>query len=113
MASWRTRESQKQCARRDLNESAAAAAGSAHAFRCECGDPLCRRLIALTPPEYALVRADATRFAIALDHENPESEQVIAQNERFAVVTTVGGAETKLARRSDPVQMRRERRWSS
>ncbi len=112
MPSWRTRESQKQSRCRELNESAAAAAGSGHVFRCECGDGLCSRLIALTASEYALVRADATHFAIALDHENPESEQVIAQNERFAVVTTVGGAETKLARRSDPVQMRRERRWA-
>lgn len=109
MASWRTRESEKQSRCREQNESAA---GSGQVLRCECGDGLCRRLIALTPSEYALVRADATHFAVALDHENPESEQVIAQNERFAVVTTVGGAASKLARRSDPVQTRRERRWS-
>lgn len=109
MASWRTRESEKQSRCREQNESAAE---SGQVFRCECGDGLCRRLIALTPSEYALVRADATHFAVALDHENPESEQVIAQNERFAVVTTVGGAETKLARRSDPLQTRRDRRWS-
>ena len=112
MVSWRTRESQKQSRCRELNESAAAATGSDHAFQCECGDDLCRRLIALTAVEYALVRANPTHFAIALDHENPESEQVIAQNERFAMVTTVGPAETKLARKNDPAQTRRERRWS-
>lgn len=38
---------------------------------------------------------------MARSHENPESEQVIQENERFAVTKTVTGEATKLARGSD------------
>jgi stearoyl-CoA desaturase (delta-9 desaturase) len=50
------------------------------------------------------VRAYATHFAIARNHENPESEQLIEEHERFAVVETVSGEAVKLARRSNPRQ---------
>jgi len=113
MASWRERESEKQARCREQNESTARApaAGAASFFRCECGDGACSRAIKLTLAEYAVVRAYATHFAVARNHENPESEQVIQENERFAVVETVTGEATKLARRSDPGQRRRERCW--
>ena len=58
------------------------------------------------------MRASATHFAVAPNHENPESEQVMQENERYAIVKTVTGEATKLARRSDPRQERREKRWS-
>ena len=32
------------------------------------------------------MRAYATHFAISRDHENPESERVITESERFAVI---------------------------
>jgi hypothetical protein len=95
---------------RDANEStaqtfAATPAGqSVDSFVCECGDRACTRVISLTLEEYASVRAYATHFAIARDHENPESERVITESERFAVIATVSPEATKLARRSD-------RRW--
>ena len=106
MTSWRARESENQVLCREQNES------TARSFRCECGDGGCTTSIALTPAEYAGVRSDATHFAMALNHENPESEQVIEENERYAVVETVTGDAKKHARRHDPGQRRRERCWS-
>ncbi len=117
MGSWRERESEKQGRCREQNESAAQARTTApsntgdDSFRCECGDGECSCAITLTPTEYAVVRAHATHFAVARNHENPESEQVITENARFAIVETVTGEATKLARRSDPRQRRSERRW--
>lgn len=106
MTSWRARESEKQIRCREQNESAIGD------FRCECGDGGCTALITLTPAEYAAVRSSATRFAMAPNHENPESEQVLEEHELYAVVETVTPEETKRARRSDPDQRRRERCWS-
>lgn len=108
ITSWREQESEKQLRARDANEStaqtlAAAPAGqSVDSFVCECGDRGCTCAISLTLAEYESVRAYATHFAIARDHENPESERVIAESERFAVIETVSAEATKLARRSDP-----------
>jgi hypothetical protein len=110
MPSWRQRESETQARSREVNESAARARRSPTTdegmspFRCECGDDACRCAIRLTAGEYEAVRAYATRFAIAHNHENPESEQVIEEQERFAVVEVVSGDAAKLARRSDPRQ---------
>ena len=108
MTSWRQRESEKQVCARDANESTArmlagtAAGQRVDSFVCECGDRGCMCAISLTPAEYESVRAYATHFAIARDHENPESERVVGESERFAVIETVSPEATKLARRSDP-----------
>ena len=110
MPSWRQRESETQARCREDNESAARARRSPtidegmSPFRCECGDDACRCAIRLTAAEYEAVRAYATRFVIARNHENPESEQVIEEHERFAVVGMVSRDAVKLARRSDPRQ---------
>jgi hypothetical protein len=110
MPSWRERESETQARSREDNESTARARGSPTTdggmspFRCECGDDACTCAIRLTAAEYESVRAYATHFAIARNHENPESEQLVEEHERFAVVETVSGEATKLARRSDPRQ---------
>lgn len=117
MASWRAGESAKQARCREQNEStalarrAASADGGETSFRCECGDPQCSRAIALTLSEYECVRGLATHFAVARDHENPEGEHVIGENARFAVIELVTAEGTKLARRSDPRQWRREQCW--
>jgi hypothetical protein len=118
MVSPRERDSQRQASCREANESTAGALvattedSSATTFRCECGDRECTSAITLSLAEYELVRAHATRFAVARNHENPESERVVEENERFAAVELVTGDEAKLARRSDPRQRRRERRSS-
>jgi hypothetical protein len=108
ITSWRQQESDKQVRARDANEATAQtlaatpARQSVDSFVCECGDRGCTCTIELTLAEYKSVRAYATHFAIAPDHENPESERVIAESERFAVIETLSPEATKLARRSDP-----------
>ncbi len=108
ITSWRQREAEKQVRARDANESTAQtlvetpAGQCVDSFVCECGDRGCTRVISLTLEEYASVRAYATHFAIARDHENPESERVITESECFAVIETVSPEATKLARTSDP-----------
>ena len=113
MASWREQESDAQARSREDDESRARASGPGDggmsSFRCECGDEGCSCAIRLAVAEYESVRAYATRFVIARDHENPESEQVIEEHERFAVVDTVSGAAVKLARRSSRRQWRRQK----
>jgi hypothetical protein len=108
MPSWRQREAEKQARVRDANESAAMTLAAMRDgdglswFACECGDRACESAISLTLAEYESVREYATRFAIARDHENPESELVITETERFAVIEAVGPEAAKLARLSDP-----------
>ena len=104
MPSWREQESDTQARSRELNESAARAGTGS--FLCECGDQGCTCAVQLTIAEYESVRAYATRFVIARNHENPESEQVVEEHERFAVVDTVSGEAVMLARRSDPRGLR-------
>jgi hypothetical protein len=108
MSSWRQQESEKQARVREANESTARALAAVHGgdglswFACECGDRGCTYAINLTLAEYGSVREHATRFAIARDHENPESDVVITETERFAVIEAVGPEAAKRARVSDP-----------
>ena len=71
-------------------------------FRCECGDRGCDDPIALTRAEYERVRAHPTRFAIAHNHENPESDGVVAEHERYSVVEKLIGRAARQAHRSYP-----------
>ena len=48
------------------------------------------------------MRAVPVRFAIALDHENPEIDRVLFENRRFATVEKFFGAGARIARSSDP-----------
>ena len=108
ITSWRQQESEKHVSARDANESTAQTLAATPAglhkgsFVCGCGDRGCTCAITLTLAEYESVRAYATHFAIARDHENPERERVIAEGERFAVIETLSPEATKLARQSDP-----------
>lgn len=72
----------------------------AGAVRCECRDPECTGVLLVTRPEYEAVRAHPARFIVAPNHENPESEWIVEENERFAVVEAVTHEEGKRARRS-------------
>ena len=71
-------------------------------FICECGNPECATPIALTLVEYEAVRAHATRFAIFPGHEIPDVEDVVEQNERFAVVEKVPEIAARIAVERDP-----------
>jgi hypothetical protein len=105
MLSWREREARNEARFRTQNEwvkTAGAAPRQLLAFVCECGDGECGRTISLTSPEYELVRAASNRFAIALNHENPESEIVISECERFAVIDKIEGFGLRISRATDP-----------
>ena len=77
---------------------------------CECGNSDCRQPIELTRAEYEHVRARASRFIVAFNHENPETESIVEQNERFAVVETYAGAASQIARETDPRSQQHVRR---
>ena len=105
---WRTLESEIQARSRDANELTARASANepGHppltSYHCECGDGACTCAIRLTTVEYELVRGCATHFAIARNHENPESEVLIEEHRRFAVVETISREASHLARASNP-----------
>lgn len=107
MGDWREDEAANQSLLRDVNESldmdrgALAKKGRAHVYVCECGDASCRDPINLYRDEYAAVRADGTTFAIALNHENPETDRVVVEYERYAVVQKTLAA-VKIVRHADP-----------
>ena len=71
-------------------------------YLCECSDRRCTEPIRLTRDEYEAVRAVPINFAIALNHENPEIDNVLAEHERFTVVQKLVGWAARIARDSDP-----------
>ena len=71
-------------------------------YLCECSDSRCTDPISLTRLEYEAVRAVPVRFAIAVDHENPEIDRVIFESKRFATVEKFYGAPKKLAWSTNP-----------
>jgi hypothetical protein len=71
-------------------------------YLCECGDARCSAPIRLTRGEYEAVRAYPTRFALALNHENPEIDSLVAENPRFATIEKSFGLAARIARASNP-----------
>jgi hypothetical protein len=71
-------------------------------YLCECSDRRCTQTISLTRTEYEAIRAISVRFAIALNHENPEIDRVLLENERFATVEKFSMAAAKIAGATDP-----------
>jgi hypothetical protein len=105
MVSWREREARNEARFRTQNEwvsATGAAIDELLAFVCECGDGECGRTIELTATEYEFVRATSNRFAIALNHENPECEIVISECARFAAVDKIVGWGLRISRETDP-----------
>jgi len=107
MVSWREREARNEAHFRDQNEwinatSESFGLGTVTTFVCECGDGDCHQPIELTKVEYASVRSGSTSFAVALNHENPESEQVCSECSRFAVIEKIEGSALRIARATDP-----------
>lgn len=60
--------------------------GSPIAFRCECGELGCSRLIELTSAEYEEIRSHPRRFFIAPGHEMPEAEEIVQRHAHYVVV---------------------------
>ena len=96
---WRDRDADKQVRARRINEWAEDE-NMDGAVRCECRDPECASVLMVTPEEYDAVHAHPTRFIVAPNHENPESERIVEEDERFAVVEAVTHEGAKRARRS-------------
>jgi hypothetical protein len=71
-------------------------------YRCECSDGQCVGVVSLTRPEYEAVRADGLRFFIALNHENPEIDRLVASHERYSIVAKLPGEPARIALDSDP-----------
>ena len=106
---WRMTEARNQTIFREMNEwtredeeQLVAGGLTTDIYLCECGDGACTAPILLTPIEYEAVRSEPTRFAIALDHENPEIDSVRAEYERYSVVDKTFGPAARMARASDP-----------
>jgi hypothetical protein len=105
---WREREVRNEVHSRDRNEWIETANNRYQAHRatevyvCECSDGGCTVVLTLTRAEYEGVRARGTHFAIALDHENPEVDRVVSENERFAVVEKFLTMPRRVALETDP-----------
>ena len=109
MADWRTQEAVNQTIFRELNEwteddidGRDGLVRPMETYLCECGDAGCSAPIRLTRSEYEDIRSEPTRFALALDHENPEIDSLITENERFATIEKSYGMASRIARASDP-----------
>jgi hypothetical protein len=70
-------------------------------FVCECANLECTETIQLSVAEYEHVRGSPKRFPIALGHDLPAFEDVVAADARYAVVEKKGKA-GKEAARMDP-----------
>lgn len=109
MLDWREKEAWNETVFREMNEwtaddlrSEEGADRAADAYLCECSDSRCTDPIFLTRPAYEAVRAVPVYFSIALDHENPEIDVVISENEGYAVVNKFDASGARIARQTDP-----------
>src|SRR6266542_1199788 len=106
--SWQRVEVENEAHFRELNEWTRAAHDEADVqhiweiYLCECGDAGCSDPITLTRAEYELVRADATHFALATNHENPELDLVVFEYERYTVVQKWLREAARIANATDP-----------
>jgi hypothetical protein len=71
-------------------------------YVCECSFPGCPSRLALTRDEYEGVRSIGSHFVIARDHENPEIDRVISENDRFAVVDKFHPDGRRMSLEADP-----------
>lgn len=101
MSDWRERDADKQVRARRINEwTEHELTDDLGSLRCECRDPECGSVLTVTRRAYHAVRAHSTRFIVAPNHENPESERIVEEHERYAVIEAVTGEDAKAARRS-------------
>jgi hypothetical protein len=61
-------------------------------FLCECVRMNCTATIRLSMAEYKLIRSSAIRFSVAVGHDLPEFENVVAICDAYAVVERKGAA---------------------
>jgi hypothetical protein len=109
MADWREQEAANETIFRDMNEWTEDETDGRlgidrpmDTYLCECSDKGCTEAINLTRNEYEDVRSVPTHFAIALNHENPEIDLVMSENQRFATVEKLVGVGARIARATNP-----------
>lgn len=85
----------------DLNE-ALAAFTQRMSIVCECGDVSCVERLSLSAEEYEAVRAEPTHFAVAVGHELPDVEIVVASRDGYNVVAKRPGIPARIAEETDP-----------
>jgi hypothetical protein len=71
------------------------------AFRCECGELGCSRLIEVTRAVYESVRANPRRFLVAAGHEITGAEALVEAHGPYLVVEKHGDA-GRVADAADP-----------
>jgi hypothetical protein len=105
---WREEEVGNEVRSRDRNEwimrthDDFAPRHASDKYACECGYGSCTDVMTLTRREYENVRGQSTHFAIFPDHENPEFEMVLFENERFAVIENQSRMPRRISRDTDP-----------
>ncbi|MFN2595080.1 MAG: hypothetical protein ABR579_09365 [Actinomycetota bacterium] len=90
--------------RNDWIEATLDALGDTHTtdqYVCECGEAACPQLVCTTREEYESVRSVPTRFIVARDHEDPETDLLREENERFSVIEKMPGRLRRVAYESD------------
>jgi hypothetical protein len=65
------------------------ALGGRTPFLCECGDPDCTNLIALSIDEYERVRSHPTWFVLAAEHRT-EDDDTVEEHRDYAIVAKTG-----------------------
>ena len=88
---------------REVNERIRSAAETAgHVLiLCECAAIGCTETLNMSVAEYERIRSSWVRFPIALGHDVSEVENVVEDNERFAIVRKRGKA-AEVSAKLDP-----------
>ena len=61
-------------------------------FACECADLGCAAMINLRLSEYEAVRSHPNRFVVLPGHVYPDVEEVVAEHDRYVIVSKLGVA---------------------
>jgi hypothetical protein len=69
---------------------------------CECGNENCREQLQVSLADYERIRSDSTLFFVCSDHEIPDVEDIVEQQEAYDVVRKKEGAGADMARKLDP-----------
>jgi hypothetical protein len=89
-------EAMYRAVNRELEEASEDAGGGAGAqleILCECGEPACNTMLTLTIGEYDEAHGQPDRFIVAVEHEDPQMEQVVIRRDHYLVVDKFGEAE--------------------
>jgi hypothetical protein len=85
-----------------LNRSFAAVSDGMMRIVCECGDRSCVEQLNVTTPEYEQIRSDPTQFLVKPGHEEPSTEEILAEGDGYYVVRKEGPLAEQIAEETDP-----------